>query len=196
MSIVTITPGSWQEVVATTADTAIQNRSQRPLFITTEDTTALPLTDGLLLPPWKAIVVSAAALVSGSVLGGNADVFYMAMGADSTAPVLTSPVDAANGATAATGSVTTNEGAGTLYWVVTTSTTAPTEAQVKLGQDHTGSAGTDAGSQAVAATGVQTLSPAPSGLTASTFYVIHYMHEDTFTNQSNVASGDGFTTTA
>lgn len=114
--------------------------------------------------------------------------------ADTTAPVLSSPVDAANGATAATGSVSTDEGNGTLYWVVSTSATAPTKAQVKAGQMHTGAAAADAGSQAVSATGVQTLSPAPSGLTASTAYTIHFMHEDAAANQSTVASGDGFTT--
>ena len=116
--------------------------------------------------------------------------------ADVTAPTLTSPTDAANGATAATGSVSTDEGNGTLWWVVSTSGTAPTKAQVKAGQDHTGVAAADAGSQAVAATGVQTLSPAPSGLTASTAYTIHFMHEDAAANQSAVASGDGFTTAA
>src|SRR5690606_30745854 len=34
----------------------------------------------------------------------------------------------------------------------------------------------------------------PSGLTASTAYTIHFMHEDAAANQSSVASGDGFTT--
>ena len=116
--------------------------------------------------------------------------------ADTTAPVLSSPVDTANGATAATGSVSTNEGNGTLWWVVSTSGTAPTKAQVKAGQDHTGAAAADAGSQAVSATGAQTLSPAPSGLAASTGYTIHFMHEDAAANQSTVASGDGFTTAA
>jgi hypothetical protein len=113
-----------------------------------------------------------------------------------TAPTLTSPTDAANGATAATGSVSTDEGNGTLWWVVSTSGTAPTKAQVKAGQDHTGASAANAGSQAVSATGVQTLSPAPSGLTASTAYTIHFMHEDAAANQSTVASGDGFTTAA
>lgn len=117
-------------------------------------------------------------------------------GGDVTAPTLSSPVDAANGATAATGSVDTNEGNGTLYWVVTQSATSPSAAQVKAGNDHTGSAGDDSGSQAVSGTGTQTLSPAPSGLTASTTYYIHYMHEDAATNQSSVSSADGFTTSA
>ncbi len=116
--------------------------------------------------------------------------------ADVTAPTLSSPTDAANGSTAATGSVSTNEGNGTLYWVVSTSGTAPSAAQVKAGQMHTGAAAADSGSQSVSGTGVQTLSPAPSGLTASTAYTIHFMHEDAAANQSSVASGDGFTTGA
>ena len=115
---------------------------------------------------------------------------------DTTAPALSSPVDAANGQTAATGSVDTDEGNGTLYWVVTQSATAPSAAQVKAGQDHTGTAADDDGSQAVSTTGTQTLSPAPSGLTASTAYYLHFMHEDAAGNQSAVASGDGFTTAA
>lgn len=115
---------------------------------------------------------------------------------DVTAPTLSSPVDAASGSTGATGSVDTNEGNGTLYWVVSTSGTAPSAAQVKAGQDHTGSTAADSGSQAVSGTGTQTLSPAPSGLTASTAYTIHFMHEDAAANQSSVASGDGFTTGA
>ena len=116
--------------------------------------------------------------------------------ADVTAPTLSSPTDAANGSSAATGSVSTNEGNGTLYWVVSTSGTAPSAAQVKAGQMHTGAAAADSGSQSVSGTGVQTLSPAPSGLTASTAYTIHFMHEDAAANQSSVASGDGFTTAA
>lgn len=114
--------------------------------------------------------------------------------ADTTAPTLSSPTDAANGATASTGSVSTDEGNGTLYWVVTTSATAPSAAQVKAGQDNGGSAATDSGSQAVSGTGVQTLSPAPSGLTASTSYTTHFMHEDSSGNQSAVSSASGFTT--
>ena len=115
---------------------------------------------------------------------------------DSTAPTLSNPLDAANGATAATGSVVTDEANGTLYWVVSTSATAPTAAQVKAGNDHTGSAAAADGSQSVTGTGTQTITPAPSGLSGSTAYTIHFMHEDAAGNQSGVASGDGFTTDA
>ena len=103
-------------------------------------------------------------------------------------------VDDADGQTAATGSVDTDEGNGTLYWVVTQSATSPTRAQVKAGQDHLGAAADDDGSQSVSGTGTQTLSPAPSGLTAATAYFIHYMHEDAIGNQSAVLTANGFTT--
>lgn len=111
--------------------------------------------------------------------------------AGATAPVLSSPTDTANGSSAATGTVSTTVGSGTLYAAVTTSASPPSIANIK--------AGTGAvwfGNQAVSGTGVQTLSPAPSGLAASTTYYIHYVHELAGGEQSNVASGDGFTTSA
>ena len=113
-------------------------------------------------------------------------------GSDTAAPTLSSPTDTNSGGTGYTGSVSTNEATGTLYWVVSTSATPPTATQVKAGQIHTGAAATASGSQAVSGTGVQNVSG--SGLTSETTYYIHYMHEDAATNQSTVASGDGLTT--
>ena len=115
---------------------------------------------------------------------------------DTTAPVLSAPTDAANGQTASTASVSTNENNGTLFVVVTTSSTPPTAAQVKAGLDSAGVAAAFAASQPVSAGGVQTVSPAPSGLTAGTAYTTHFMHEDASGNQSIVASAAGFTTAA
>lgn len=114
--------------------------------------------------------------------------------ADTVAPTLTSPTDVANGANAMTGSVSTNEATGTLYWVVTTSATAPSAAQVKAGQNHLGAAAPASGSQAVTTTGVQAMSD--NGLAAGTAYFTHFMHEDGAANQSAVSSADGFTTAA
>lgn len=114
---------------------------------------------------------------------------------DTMPPTLSLPLDVANFATAATGGVTTDEGNGTLYWVVSTASNAPSKAQVKAGQMHTGAAAADDGSQSVSGSGAQVLSPAPSGLTAETQYYIHFMHEDAEGNQSDVVSGDGFITT-
>lgn len=128
-------------------------------------------------------------------IGGVASTFTVTTeSADVTAPTLSSPTDAANGATGGTLSVSTNEGNGTLFWVVTGSATAPSQAQVAAGQDHAGAAAAASGSLAVSATGVQNVSA--TGLTASTGYFAHFMHRDAATNDSTVASGDGFTTEA
>lgn len=113
--------------------------------------------------------------------------------ADTTEPTLSSPTTSAVAATTATATVTTNEGNGTLYCVVTGSATAPSAAHVKLGQDHTGSAATYAGNQAVSTTGAKNFSV--TGLTGETTYYAHFMHEDAATNQSTVASTSSFTTT-
>lgn len=115
-------------------------------------------------------------------------------GTDAIPPLLLRPVDAANGATASTATVETGEADGTLYVVVTTSAVAPTAAQVKLGQDDSSVAATFDANQAVSTLGVQTIAPAPSGLTTATAYTTHFMHEDSDANQSAVVSAAGFTT--
>jgi hypothetical protein len=111
---------------------------------------------------------------------------------DVTAPSLSSPTDTVTGSTTADLSVSTNEANGTLYWVLSTASNAPSAAQVKAGQMHTGAAAAKSGSQAVSATGVQAASA--TALTPDTQYFAHFMHEDAAGNQSSVASGDGFTT--
>lgn len=113
---------------------------------------------------------------------------------DTTAPTLTSPTASSTGETTASGSVSTDEANGTLYWVVTTSGTAPSAAQVQAGQDNTGTAAAASGSQSVSATGSQAISP--TGLTADTTYTIHYQHEDAAGNDSTVVSSSSFTTDA
>jgi hypothetical protein len=114
--------------------------------------------------------------------------------ADVTPPTLSLPTGASSGMSTADIGVTTNEGNGILYWVVTTSATTPSAAQIKAGQDHASAAAPDSGSQAVGSTGVKTDSA--SGLTASTNYYAHFMHEDASTNQSNRVSSTVFTTSA
>lgn len=113
---------------------------------------------------------------------------------DTTAPTLTSPTGTSTGSTTATVGATTDEGNGTLYAVVTTSATAPTKAQVKAGQNAAGTAANWSGSVAVSSTGAKTLSA--TGLTASTTYYAHLMHEDAATNQANVVTSASFTTSA
>jgi len=110
------------------------------------------------------------------------------------APALTSPTGAQTGSTTASGGVTTDEANGTLYAVCTTSGTAPTKAQVKLGQDNSSVAATYASNAAITTTGAKTV--AATGLTASTTYYWHFMHEDAATNQSTVSSSTSFTTAA
>lgn len=113
-------------------------------------------------------------------------------GGDTTAPTLTSP-SGAGGALTCSGSVTTDEGNGTLYAVVTASDTAPSKAQVKAGQDHTGAAALRTHSQAISSSGSKSV---PGGsVTAGTRY-FHFMHEDAAANQSAVVSSASFTVTA
>lgn len=114
--------------------------------------------------------------------------------ADVTAPALASATATATGNTTASGSVTTDEGNGTLYSVATTSATRPSKAQVKAGQDHASSAAVWSASQAISSTGAKSVSV--TGLTASTTYYLHHMHEDAASNQSDVVSSASFTTEA
>lgn len=111
-------------------------------------------------------------------------------------PVLSSPVDNATGQTTGSGTVTTDIGSGTLYFVVSTSSTAPSVAQIVAGQMHTGAAAADSGSQAVSGTGVQTITGGFAGLTLGTGYFAHYVQKDNAANPSNISTGDGFTTDA
>lgn len=113
---------------------------------------------------------------------------------DITAPTLSSPTDVAASDTTASLGVTTNEANGTLYYVVTTSATPPSAAQVKAGQNNAGTAAVYAGSQAITSTGVKTATA--TGLTAVTAYYTYFMHEDAAANQSSVSAANGFTTEA
>jgi lysophospholipase L1-like esterase len=121
-------------------------------------------------------------------------IYAAGAGGDVTAPVLSSPVGTATGETTATIGATTDEGNGTLYGVVTTSSTQPSAAQIKAGQTHTGAAAPFGGSTSVGSTGAKTINA--TGLTASTAYYAHLMHEDTATNQSNRVTSAQFTTDA
>lgn len=113
---------------------------------------------------------------------------------DNTPPTLSSPTAAAASNTTGTGSVSTDEANGTLYFVVTTSSTAPTAAQVRAGQDHTGAAAVDFGSQAVSGTGAQSITGGFTGLSAGTTYYAHYHQRDAANNDSTVVSSASFTT--
>lgn len=114
--------------------------------------------------------------------------------ADVTAPTLSSPVGTATGTTTATVGATTDEGNGTMYAVVTVSGTAPSAAQIKAGQDNSGSAAAWNGSQAISSTGAKTFSA--TGLASATAYYAHVVHTDAASNDSNVVTSSQFTTDA
>lgn len=99
---------------------------------------------------------------------------------DTTAPVLSAATAVSTGQTTATGSVTTDEAGGTLYYLANTSATA-TAAQVKAGA-----------SKAVTAAGAQSVSF--TGLSPTTQYYPHYLHTDAAGNDSTVLDGAAFTT--
>lgn len=103
-------------------------------------------------------------------------------GGDTTAPTLTSPTASATGATTASGSVSTNEANGTLYYLASANA-SESVATVKAGS-----------SQAVTATGVQNVTV--TGLTASTSYYLHFVHTDAAANDSAVETSAQFTTSA
>ena len=103
-------------------------------------------------------------------------------GGDTAAPTLTSPTASATGATTASGSVSTNEANGTLYYLASANATESV-ATVKAGS-----------SQAVSASGVQNVTV--TGLTASTSYYLHFVHTDAAANDSAVKTSAQFTTSA
>ena len=85
---------------------------------------------------------------------------------DTIPPVLSNPTDVADGVvnTEGDGTVDTNEGDGTLYTVVTQSSTAPSAEQIIAGTDELDAAADFATSQAVSVSGTQNI--AFTGLTA------------------------------
>lgn len=117
---------------------------------------------------------------------------------DTTAPVLSLPVDGTPTNDGATDfGVTTDEGNGTLYWGTYADGSSPTAAQVKA---HTGAgvhAGVDTfGSVAVSGAGAQVIADDITGLELATDYDIFFMHEDAVGNQSAVTHADLTTTGA
>lgn len=115
-------------------------------------------------------------------------------GPDILAPVLSSPDVDAITETTATAHVTTSEGNGTLYIVITNNTTAPSAAQIKAGQDHLGAAATFADDVAVASAGVKSFNV--TGLTAATQYWFYAIQSDAALNDSNITDYGPFETAA
>jgi len=117
------------------------------------------------------------------ILKKRRKLFVVPSGAtDTTAPILSSPTGTKTGSTTASGTVSTDEANGTLYYLASENATE-TAATIKTGS-----------SQTVTATGVQNVSF--TGLTASTLYYAHYVHDDAASNESNVQTSASFTTDA
>lgn len=112
----------------------------------------------------------------------------------SVAPSLTNPTGTATGDTTADGSVDTDEDDGTLYWVVTESSTSPSVAQIQSGQNANGDPAAASGNQSVSSTGTQNVSA--SGLDAGTQYWFHFQQQDEVGNDSTVVTSSSFTTDA
>lgn len=98
-------------------------------------------------------------------------------GGDVTAPTLTSATATATGANTATGGVTTDE-AGPAWAVLTTSSTTPSAAQIKAGQNHTG-ATASASATATLAVGANSSVFSFTGLTGGQTYWLHVVQDDT-----------------
>jgi hypothetical protein len=123
---------------------------------------------------------------------GVSAVVSAALAPAAAAPVLTSATDVTVSQTRATISVTTDNATGTLYYVVTTSTTQPSSAQIKAGQNHLGAAASASGSSAISSVGTKSFDI--TGLTANTQYYVHFIHTNSGATDSNRISGDGFIT--
>ncbi len=109
---------------------------------------------------------------------------------DTTAPTVTSVGAVVKSNALAVISATTNEANGTMRVVTTTSATAPSKAQVKAGQDHTGAVAVFAGSQAIGSTGVKTFNA--TGHTALQTYYGYVVHTDAAGNDSDVEPTGAF----
>jgi len=109
--------------------------------------------------------------------------------------ILTNPTGVATGQTTADGTVTTDTGAGFVWFVVTQSAVAPSPVQMSFGLDDQGNPADDAGaSPLLAFPGVVDINA--SGLTPATTYWFHFMHEINVFNRSLVVTSPSFTTDA
>jgi hypothetical protein len=108
---------------------------------------------------------------------------------DTTDPVLTNATVGSVGTTTGTPAVTTDEGDGTIYFVIVANGDSPSVAQIKAGQNSSGGAAIKSGNQAVSAAGVQTFSQ-QTGLTSNTPYDCWFVHTDSDSNDSTAVKAD------
>jgi hypothetical protein len=115
--------------------------------------------------------------------------------ADVVAPTLSGAVVDTITTTTASARVTTDDGSGTLGYVITQSPSAPTATQVMAGQNHLGAAALFAETQGVSVTGEQSFDL--TGLTPDTSdYYIYFAQRDSGLNLSNVAGFGAWATDA
>ena len=108
---------------------------------------------------------------------------------DEIAPLLSTPSGTANGTSGATLAVSTSENNGTLFWYVSASAIPPTKASLAAGIGAVAG-----GSQTVSAAGSHAATV--SGLAAGTAYYPYFLHRDGAGNDSEIASGGSFSTSA
>lgn len=78
MAFQSVTKESWTSITTTTADTVFQNTSGiNPMYITTESTGGLGITEGFYLGPKDAVVITAGKDVSAVSFRYDTDIFYM-----------------------------------------------------------------------------------------------------------------------
>lgn len=114
---------------------------------------------------------------------------------DVTAPVFSSPTAVKNGYNAFTASVAIDEQCD-VSCVLTSSATAPTQAQVVAGQDHTGGSALYSETQPGVSTGTVNMGGVIPNAPGSTDYYAHFAGADMAGNPSNVVSAAKFTTDA
>lgn len=108
---------------------------------------------------------------------------------DTTAPLLSGVMGSLTGDTA-TLNWLTDEGNGTAFWVLSTSATVPTVANILSGQDHTGETAFASGIQTVTTAGLQ--SPQSiAGLANGVTYFFHLVQQDASGNTSSIYSTSG-----
>jgi len=109
---------------------------------------------------------------------------------DLVVPILSNPLAEETGLTTANGYVSTDDSTGTLYWVVTSSVTAPSIAQIQAGLDHLGAAADASGNQAISGLGQQTVNA--TGITTGVARYFHFQQTDSSLNDSSVVSSAFF----
>lgn len=107
---------------------------------------------------------------------------------DTTAPVISSPTFAFTSSTTAELGLTTTEGGGSWFVVVTQSPVAPSEEQLMDGLDENGDAPDFDGMDFVEAAGVLDFTGGATGLNDANIYYAYSMHIDTWGNRSNIVS--------